>query len=849
MKSPGSFAVIILIASSLTGYAQNKTLSTQPVDVTHVSIDLRFDWSKKQATGSVTIEAIVLKPARTVLLDAVKLDLQNVTLNKNRPLKFNNTGDSIAVSLDRVYANGEKIKLRIDYNTKHVNEFDPLLPGGSFGKGLRFFQPTKGNPLRRKQIWSQSEPDGDKYWLPRLGDEHDLRTTEFKATADKPLTVISNGNLISLQENKNGTNTFHYKSDTAYPGYLTAFVVGEFNDLQQQYNGIPLHTFCYPDETEAAIATTDRLPDMMKFISEKTGMNYPFKRYSQVMVQNYPFPGLTGQHTFSIISDNMIDDYGTHADFLYLWDGVEFNALASQWFGNVIIPAQWSDVWLTKSFAHYFEGLYTAERNGQAEYLLWYHPFEIGSVLGDWQAGNRHPIVATQYGNIERFTSDSYAKYRGSLVLRMLRKELGDKLFFDVIKRFVKNHAFKPVTTSDFHNEVKAVTGNDFQWFFDQWIFGVGHPMFEVSKQYDDKTKSLKLTIDQVQQPDTALIYPAVKYFRGKMLIKIDQRMEVITLEPKQRNEFTFGATQPPGFVHFDPENTWIKEISFVKTLDESLIQFLNDDDLSGRQAAMNDIASIARDSTTSMADKTRIHDAFYNVIGNDGLYWRMRAAAIGQWRSILPLPYEKKTIDLLTAIIQKERSWLKAAAVGMLGATGDQQFADVYISMLRDTSDRVVNSASVALGKSKSPNAFDALLKLRERPSWKRQSLMACLNGLAALNDPRGAGIALAALKNNQSPRWFLANGWDYPLIAAQTLAALGKGAEGFPIVEERLNLAIAEQQTDDIFEQILLLSALGDERGIDVIAKLKVTFRENATALAALDNYEQQLKSTLKK
>ena len=210
---------------------------------------------------------------------------------------------------------------------------------------------------------------------------------------------------------------------------------------------------------------------MMAFLETQTGFAYPFSQYSQVMVQDYPFPSLTGQNTFSIISDNMIDDYGTHRDFLYLWDGVEFNALASQWFGNIIVPKNVEDIWLTKSFAQYFEGLFTAHKHGLEEYLLWYHPFELGSVWGEWNNGNRHPIVPKKVNDAELFAGDSYAKYKGAWVLRMLQKEIGDSLFFKSIRHFVKKNAFKPVTTSDFQQAIKEVTSNDMQWFFEQWFY------------------------------------------------------------------------------------------------------------------------------------------------------------------------------------------------------------------------------------------------------------------------------------------------------------------------------------------------------------------------------------------
>ena len=116
---------------------------------------------------------------------------------------------------------------------------------------------------------------------------------------------------------------------------------------------------------------------------------------------------------------------------------------------------------------------------------------------------------------------------------------------------------------------------------------------------------------------------------------------------------------------------------------------------------------------------------------------------------------------------------------------TRDAKFADLYLSYLNDESDRVINAAANALGKSKSPKAFDALAKLVRKPSWKNQSLISALNGLAALGDPRGFDIAFKALSDLNSPHWTLATPvWDYRITAAQTIATLGKSDAAYPLV-----------------------------------------------------------------
>lgn len=835
---------LLFMLTSLGCLAQ--TPANQPIDVTHVEIDLRFDWTARQAFGKTTMSLTTLQTIESILVDAVELDIHEISMN-GKPLKFKalESKKGIKIFLNKKYPAHEKLTVTIDYHTRYVNEYDPNWIGGSFGKGLRFFQPTKVNPGKRKQIWSQGEPDGNPYWFPCINTLNDLRTTEFKATVDDGLMAVSNGELANRYSNRDGTTTFHYKTEIPYPNYLTAFVVGAYTDLVQKHNDATLHTFCYTDEQAAATATTARFSDMAEFLSVKTGTSLPFKNYAQVMVQNYPFPSLTGQNTFSIISDNMIDDYGTHADFLYLWDGVEFNALASQWFGNLITPQTWNDLWLTKAFAQYFEGLYTDYKNGHEEYLLWYHPFESGSVFGDWNNGNRHAIVPRSIDNLENFTNDSYTKFRGALVLRMLRKELGDQHFFNSIKHFLANYKFKPVTTADFQKSIRVVSGKDMQWFFDQWIYNTGHPLFEINKQYDQQKKQLLLTVKQLQPADT--ITNRNQYFQGNVTVEIDHKLEDIRLEAKAENHFSIPCPQQPKLVQFDVDNTWIKEVTVERSFEEVLYQFQHDRDISGRQAAMMELVYIANDTSSTPEMKEKINRAFYDVVGSN-LYWRMRMNAISQWRAILPLPYDKKTTDLLLTLIKEERSWLRASAISMLGMTNDQQYDDLYISLLADTSDRVINVAAIALGKTKSPKAFDALVKLKSRPSWKNQSLMSALNGLAQLKDPRGIEIAVAALADVQLPRWYLGNGWDYPFVAAQALASLGAGDKAYPLVLDRFKIALQENNLDDIFDHVLLITTLADPKGKEVFELLKQKYKGNETIMTAITNYEEQFNSSIK-
>lgn len=821
------------------------------IDVRHIALDLHFDWKKKQAIGTATITFSIIEATNKITLDAALLEISSVKLGNGQPLAFDYDGgdrpNGFSITLDKYYQLDEQLTIDISYHTNYVNEADPNNIWGSFGKGLRFFESTSSAPLKRQQIWSSGEPDNNQYWFPCIESIGDLRTTELRITVEKPLTAIANGDLVSTSDNPDGTRTFHYKTNQPYPNYLTVLAVGDYVDVQQRAKKTALHTFGYPDEKNAIAATIERLPEMVAFFSKMTGVNYPYTQFTQAVVQDYPFPGLTGQHSAVLQSDNMIDDFKTHADFLYLWDGIESQGLASQWFGNLLMPKSWEHIWLNQAFTRYADGEFTNDKNGHEEFLLYYHNFDLATVLGDWQSGYRHPIVTQNFDNLATFTSDNYAKVRGGLVLRMLRNELGDNNWKKVLHHYVKANATKQVTTKDLQQSVEAITGDAMQWFFDQWIYKMGHPLFEVTKTYDPATKQLLLLVKQTQRLDAGEPYPQTEFFSGKVNIEIDSRIETVNIEAKPENRFTFRCDGAPKLVNFDFEKNWIKELQFEKTLEEWLYQSQHSQDLLARVTAIDELVKIAKNEKTPTATQQQIADVFRNIASSKA-YWRFRVYALAQLRAIEPTPSET-TVARLLKLINDDQPWMRTSAVFTLGNTKDPKYSSLYLDALHDKSERVVNAAANALGKCKSPYAFDALVPLKDKPSWKSQSLISALNGLKELGDPRGVAIAYEALKNVHLPRWYLATPiWDYPVAAAETLVALGKGDTAYAMLLERFKKSMVENDVNDIFANTYLLTIIADARGQEVYDLLRKKFKDDANAMLAVTNYETQYQTAMK-
>jgi aminopeptidase N len=826
-------------------------LLAQTIDTKHIMLNLNFDWQKKQAFGSAEITFSTLTESDEIVLDAGLLTIQNISLNKQNLLfqyKVEANAKNLSIQLDRNYKPQEKVKIKIEYHTNYENKSDPNAISGSSGKGLRFQQPTSTTPTKRKQIWSSGEPEGNKYWFPCNEDITDIHSNEIYATVDKYMTVISNGNRLETTDNKNGTHTFHYKSASEFPNYLVSIVLGEYFNVQQQSGNTQINNFGYPIEKEAVKATVDVLPDMMKFLELKTAYVYPFNNYSQVVVQDYPFPGLVGQNSSSILSDNYIDDYGVHQEFKYLWDGVAIQALANQWFGNLLMPKTWQDIWLNNAFSHYFAGIYTAKCNSNAEYLLWYFPFEKGNVTADWEAGNKHPIVPEKIKNLTTFSSDSYSKLKGALILRMLQEEMGDENWWKTIQYYVKWNAHKQISSKDFQNAVELISGKSYQWFFDQWIYKMGLPELEISKNYNASQKEISITVKQIQSKTDSTDYPQVDYFEGKLKIEIDSKIKIVYLKPYSINTFTFKVNTIPSFVNFNYEESFLCLSKFSKSKEEYLAQLQNSKDFIAKFDALNQLVTIANDSTTNPAFKTKIRNAFISEVQSTQ-YWRYRILALTSLSKIVSLPYDKEMIALLKQIIEQEKYWLKSSAINILGKSTDPIFENIYINALQDKSDRVINSAAIALGKTKSPKAFDILLNLEKQKSWKNQNRISALNGLEQLGDTKALNYVLECIKDNQSPRWYLATPiWDYPFAAGNALVALGKADSGYTILIDRFKKSLDDNDINDIFQNVQLIDLLNDKRAVEMYALLKEKFKFETELMTIIDNYEKQYLENLK-
>jgi aminopeptidase N len=806
-------------------------IPSRDYDQQHIALDLRFDWEHEQAIGTATITFAPLRADLTrVEFDAGNMTFASVKLASGTPLKFEADAarEKLAVTLDRAYQPSDTVTVVIAYHTNGVEQ-KPGLPG--FGSGLRFIKPTPDDPKRPRQIWSQGEAEQNHYWFPCYDHPNDFATTEITATVEKPLTVISNGRLVETKENRDNTRTFHWKIDEPHATYLTSIVVGEYAPVEGSYAGIPVISYVYPGEINEGRLTTKRLPDMVKFFSEMTGVKYPYAKYAQTMAED--FGGGMENISATTQTERMIHD--ARAELDQTSDSLESHELAHQWFGDYVTCRSWSDIWLNESFATYFQAMWDEHSLGRDDFLYLDVKGNQDQYYAAWSRGQRRPIVTKNYANPDA-VFDTYAYPRGGAVLHMLRQQLGERDWWRAINHYLTKYAHQPVETEQFRIAIEEATGRSMDRFFDQWVYRMGHPVFRVTQDYDAASKTLKLTVRQEQKVDPNSAYPQVALFEVPLDVEIGAggatRIEHILIEPKEEQTFTFPVAAEPQLVNFDYGGTIIKELKFDKTTDALAYQLANDADALGRVWALGQLSNRIKDKATADADRKRAVAALTSALAGDK-FWGVRLDSAGALRDSASDPSAR---EALLAATKDSNSRVRARAISSLATLKDPALATVFQQLLNDQSYGVVRAAAVALGQTKAPAAYDSLVKLLDVPSWRDNVRAAGLDGLAALGDKRALDVALryAAAGNSENVR----------ASAIVLLGSVGAGDQrAFQTISDTLLKSVSPIRFQLAASAGNALVQLGDARGVEVFEQARKT-AANPTADNFLGQMEQRLK-----
>jgi aminopeptidase N len=587
-------------------------------DALHYRIRLNLDIAGKAFEGETTVTLSPLKDGfDRCELDARSFIVSGVWNNWGSPLKFEQTEEKLIVHLNKKYLFGETLSFTVAYTGRNPKD------------GLRFYAESEDNPML---VASDSWPYGVRHWFPCNDYPNDKVTNEVIATVPAPHKVVSNGRLESVSEDAgSSTSTWHWVQDLPHSTYLIVLAAAPYVVVRDSYGKVPINYWVYPRHEDNARLVFGKTPKMMEYFNRIYGYEYMGHR---IMYDE------RGEQDFSSI-------------------GIVSHELAHQWWGDLITLRSWAHTWMNESFGTYSDYLYQRHERGENEgavNLLG----KKDSYLREARTRYMRPIVYDRYRRPQdMFDSHTYPK--GAVVLHMLRFVLGDDAFFRTLKHFLHEHAFQPVDTHDFAKAVKTVTGQSMDWFFAQWLFRPGHPVFDIHTEWSAQEKKITLKIEQTQ--DTTKDIPI---YRTPVVIGITtekgKKSTKVWIED-QKETFTFPCDSKPLLVRFDEGNYLLKEWTYPKSREELLFQLRNDDVI-GRMWAAAELERHRKDTGVM----TRLEDS-----ARKDPFWSVRRSAVltlGQTRHERMIPFLKeRCLDEISAV--------RIAALSQLGEYKKPELVD----------------------------------------------------------------------------------------------------------------------------------------------------------------------------
>jgi aminopeptidase N len=551
-------------------------------DLVHTKLECSFDYSKAYLLGKVWI---TLKPhfyaTDSLLLDAKGMDIKELSVVNGivkKKLEYTYDGMQLHIQLDKLYKATDKYTIYINYIAKP----DELEAQGSEAisdaKGLYFINPKGEDKTKPIQIWTQGESESTSAWCPTIDKPNAKTTNEFYITVPQKYVTLSNGLKISEKKNSDGTRTDYWKMDMPHAPYLFFMGVGDFAIIKDvAYKGKEVSYYVEKDQAQYAKGVFGNTPEMMKFFSEKLGVDYPWQKYSQIVGRDY-VSGAMENTTATLHQESAYQNNRELADG-NAWEETIAHELFHQWFGDLVTAESWSNLTVNESFANYSEYLWDEYKYGKD--AADEHNFE--DMQGYLMSGSeKKDLVRRHYSNeMEMFDAVSYNK--GGRILHMLRKYVGDEAFFKSLNNYLTTNKFKTGEAHQLRLAFEEVTGKDLNWFFNQWYFGNGHPKFEITSSYDAPTEKLMVVVNQIQKGDKVWNMPV----NIDVYIGTGKARNTVWVQSKT-DTFYFNYGSKPSLVDFDGDRTLLCEKKETKTSEEYIVQYENNGNYLAKREAVD---------------------------------------------------------------------------------------------------------------------------------------------------------------------------------------------------------------------------------------------------------------------
>ena len=486
-----------------------------PFTISNMWLTIEPNFQKEQLKGIEQLRIVTNRSLDKIELDCSKqIDIESVFFswaadsdNINNPIKLETThnreNDKLEINLGQSLPDKSKFHLIINY----------LAKGSEPGTGF-YFVPITGvgdgdeeEGDEGYQTWTQGEAIESRNWFPTYDHPQIKFPRELAIIVPDGYTVISNGeldiiNISVAQINGQNKKKFVWVEQNPNPAYLTAVVIGKFAETSKGFiykNRIPLRYYVPKDREPDADRTFKDTPKMMEFFEQYFGTLFPYDKYSQVVVKNFPYGGMENT-TCTILEEGLLHDERAHLDFTS--DDVISHELAHHWFGDLVTCKDWEHLWLNEGFASYSEALYWEESRGKNEfyyYLLEMFDYYLNSV----RINGKKKIATKIYSHPDQLFDTAHMYKKGGLVVHMIRNLIGENDFKNGLKIYLEKFKHKSTEIDDIRKAFEESSGETLELFFDQWLYKEGHPELEI--EYSTKSDNTTIILKVVQKQKETL--------------------------------------------------------------------------------------------------------------------------------------------------------------------------------------------------------------------------------------------------------------------------------------------------------------------------------------------------------
>lgn len=688
-------------------------------DIIHTKLAVDFDWENAQMNGVATLTCSPhFYATDSLILDAKAMEILSVKVN-DKALNYKyNDANFLRIGLDRKYQNEEEYNIVINYIAKPEDKDKGGSSAITSDKGLYFINPRGENKSQMPQIWTQGESESSSVWFPTIDRPNQKTTQEIYMTVDDKYVTLSNGALISSTKNADGTRTDYWKQELPHAPYLFMMAVGEFEIVKDSYTKkdgtvMAVDYYVEPEWKEHAQAIFGDTPRMIAFFSDLLGVEYVWDKYHQIIVREYVSGAMenTGATVFGDFA------YKTKRELI---DSDDESTIAHElfhhWFGDLVTIESWSNLPLNESFANYSQYLWAEHKDGkdQADYDA---EKEKDGYYASASQGGHHNMIWYDYDyHDQMFDAHSYNK--GGRILHMLRTYLGDEAFFAGLKDYLVTYAFKTVEMDNLRMSFEKVSGEDLNWFFNQWFFAERYPEINISQEVSDGEVTVK--IEQTQNLENTPLYKLP--MRIGVYANDKKKSYQVTLN-KNINTFTFKYEGKLQNIVVDEDRATLGKFKHDKPREWYIHQYYNAPTYIDRKEAVNYGSRLRTDEANQM---------LLDALNDD--FWAIRTLAISK---LDRLGVDKKEVvytKLKELALTDKKSHVRSAALRDLATQyfkggNNEGVREVLIHAIEnDSSYLVVSTGLTGLAKGKESDVKNVLAFAKQLESEQSGVLKAHL-------------------------------------------------------------------------------------------------------------------------